>query len=253
MHSQGTRLLEENCEVIYADSLVEKNLISQISDMDAVIIRANGAVSRAIIQAAPRLKVIGRHGVGLDAIDLDAAKERGVRVVYTPMGNCESVAEHFVAFALMLAKKVRLADMALRAGNWKARYELIGTELRGKIVGIVGFGRIGQQTARICSNGFAMKVIYHGLRYQWHKVLDHMRHKIIHNLGHKLWHLFAHIIRHRNTISDAIQHRRHNLGHHHRQQEWEQNREHGLHKLQGSWYLTHEAHHGTHSERHSVY
>jgi D-3-phosphoglycerate dehydrogenase len=161
MHSQGTKLLEENCEVIYADSLAEKDLISQVSDVDAVIIRANGAVSRAIIQAAPRLKVIGRHGVGLDAIDLEAAKERGVRVVYTPRGNCESVAEHFVALALMLAKKVRLADMALRAGNWKARYELIGTELRGKIVGIVGFGRIGQQTARICRNGFAMKVIYH--------------------------------------------------------------------------------------------
>ena len=161
MHSEGTHLLEESCEVEYAESLVEKDLISQVSDVDAIIIRANGVVSRAIIEAAPRLKVIGRHGVGLDAIDVEAAKKHGVKVVYTPTGNSESVAEHFVVLALMLAKKVRLADMALRAGNWQARYELIGTELWGKTVGIIGFGRIGQQTARICKKGFEMKVIYY--------------------------------------------------------------------------------------------
>lgn len=161
MHSRGTKLLEENCEVVYADSLGEKDIISQVSDVDAIIIRANGTVSREIIESAPKLKVIGRHGVGLDAIDLETAKKRGIKVVYTPTGNCESVAEHFVALALMLAKKVRLADIALRTGNWKARYELIGTELRGKTLGIVGFGRIGQQTARICKNGFDMKVIYY--------------------------------------------------------------------------------------------
>ena len=161
MHSQGTKLLEENCDVVYVDSLAEKDLIAQVSDIDAIIIRANGTVSRAIIESAPCLKVIGRHGVGLDAIDLEAAKERGVKVVYTPKGNCESVAEHFVALALMLAKKVRLADIALRTGNWKARYELIGTELRGKTLGIIGFGRIGQQTARICKNGFDMMIVYY--------------------------------------------------------------------------------------------
>jgi D-3-phosphoglycerate dehydrogenase len=161
MHPKGTALLEEKCEVIYADSLVEEDLIIQVSDIDAIIIRANGAVSREIMGSAPQLKVIGRHGVGLDAIDLETAKKRGIKVVYTPTGNCESVAEHFVALALMLAKKVRLADIALRTGNWKARYELIGTELRGKTLGIVGFGRIGQQTACICKNGFDMKVIYY--------------------------------------------------------------------------------------------
>jgi D-3-phosphoglycerate dehydrogenase len=161
MHPKGTALLEEKCEVIYADSLVDEDLITQVMDIDAIIIRANGTVSKAIIESMPKLKVIGRHGVGLDAIDLETAKKRGIKVVYTPTGNCESVAEHFVALALMLAKKVRLADIALRNGNWKARYELIGTELRGKTLGIVGFGRIGQQTARICKNGFDMKVIYY--------------------------------------------------------------------------------------------
>ena len=130
MHSKGTELLEKKCDLVYADSLEEKRLTHLASDVEAIIIRANGAVTEEIIEAAPKLKVIGRHGVGLDAIDLAAAKKRGVRVVYTPQANKESVAEHFVALAIMLAKKIRLADMALRDCNWQARYELIGTELK---------------------------------------------------------------------------------------------------------------------------
>jgi D-3-phosphoglycerate dehydrogenase / 2-oxoglutarate reductase len=161
MHAEGTRLLAEKCELVYAKSFEEAHLIMLVHDVDAIVIRANGAVSRKIINAAPRLKVIGRHGVGLDGIDLDAAGERGVQVVYTPIANTESVAEHFVALALMLAKKIRLGDIALRQGNWKARYELIGTELRGKTLGVLGCGRIGQQTARICHYGFAMPVVYY--------------------------------------------------------------------------------------------
>ena len=87
MHQVGTMLLEEKCEVIYARSYDEKEIIDQVADVDAIIIRANGAVTEKIIEAAPNLKVIGRHGVGLDAIDLAAAKKRGVKVVYTPQAN----------------------------------------------------------------------------------------------------------------------------------------------------------------------
>ena len=161
MHSKGTELLEKKCDLVYADSLEEKRLTSMSSEVDAIIIRANGVVTEKIMEAAPKLKVIGRHGVGLDAIDLAAAKKQGVKVVYTPQANKESVAEHFVALALMLAKKIRLADMALRDCNWQARYELIGTELRGKTLGVLGFGRIGQQSARICRFGFDMRVLYY--------------------------------------------------------------------------------------------
>jgi D-3-phosphoglycerate dehydrogenase / 2-oxoglutarate reductase len=161
MHREGTALLEKKCALIYARSYDEKDLIEQASDVDAIIIRANGAVTNAIIASSPNLKVIGRHGVGLDAIDLGAAEKKGIRVVYTPMANKESVAEHFVALALMLAKKMRPADIALRGCRWQARYELIGTELCGKTLGVLGFGRIGQQTARICRHGFNMKIIYY--------------------------------------------------------------------------------------------
>lgn len=161
MHSCGTDLLKQQCDLAYANSFKEEDVIARAADVDAIIIRANGAVTRSIIEAAPKLKVIGRHGVGLDAIDLKAAKDHGIKVVYTPVANTESVAEHFVALALMLAKKVKLGDDALRAGEWDARYRLIGTELREKTLGVLGFGRIGQQTARICSQGFGMKVIYY--------------------------------------------------------------------------------------------
>jgi D-3-phosphoglycerate dehydrogenase len=161
MHAKGTEVLKEKCDLIYAESYEEGKLITQAKDVDGIVIRANGTVSRPIIESASKLKVIGRHGVGLEAIDLEAAKEHGVKVVYTPIGNMESVAEHFVALALMLAKKIRLADIALREGYWQARYELIGAELRDKTLGVMGFGRIGQQTARICYNGFNMKVLYY--------------------------------------------------------------------------------------------
>lgn len=161
MHQKGIALLEEACKVTYAKSYNEKDLLRQVLDVDAIIIRANGAVTEKIIAAAPKLKVIGRHGVGLDAIDLAAAKKKEIQVVYTPQANEESVAEHFVALALMLAKKIRLADIALRNSNWHARYELIGTELRGKTLGVLGFGRIGRQTARICRYGFNMHILYY--------------------------------------------------------------------------------------------
>jgi D-3-phosphoglycerate dehydrogenase len=161
MHSEGIRILEERCDLVYAESLDEAHLINQVHDVDAIIIRANGSVTKSIIEAAPLLKVIGRHGVGLDSIDLEAAKAKDVKLVYTPNANKESVAEHFVALALMLAKKIRLADMALRSGNFGARYELIGTELYGKILGVLGFGRIGKNTATICQRGFEMPVLYY--------------------------------------------------------------------------------------------
>jgi len=161
MHSQGTELLKAKCELVYARSYDEKDVLDQAADVDAIIIRANGSVTKAIIESSKNLKVIGRHGVGVDTIDLDAAKKNGVKVVYTPMANKESVAEHFVGLALMLAKKMRLADIALRDCRWQARYELIGTELYGKTLGVLGFGRIGQQTARICRHGFNMKIYFY--------------------------------------------------------------------------------------------
>ena len=179
IHPEGTRLLEEKCDVAYARSLEEEELVKQAKDADAIVIRANGSVSKRLIESASRLKVIARHGVGVDNIDLIAARENGITVVYAPTANAHSVAEHFVGLALILAKKMRSADAALRAGYWKARYELTGTELFGKTLGVCGFGRIGQQIARICRNGFEMPVVYHDVM-NFHEVEKELNARSMH-------------------------------------------------------------------------
>jgi len=163
MHEAGTNLLKQHGEVVVAPALDEATLLSAMREVDAIVIRANGKVTRAVMEAAPKLKVVGRHGVGLETIDVAAATEKGIRVVYTPEANSESVAEHFVALALILSKRVHESDQALRAGQWKVRYEYIGRELFGKTLGVVGFGRIGRTTARICRHGFGMPVLYYDL------------------------------------------------------------------------------------------
>jgi D-3-phosphoglycerate dehydrogenase len=161
MHEAGTSLLRQHGEVITAPALDEATLVSVVREVDAIVIRANGKVTRAVMEAAPRLKVVGRHGVGLENVDVATATERGVWVVNTPEANSESVAEHFVVLALALSKRFLESDQDLRAGKWNIRYEYIGRELYGKMLGIVGFGRIGRTTARICHHGFGMPVLYY--------------------------------------------------------------------------------------------
>jgi len=114
-----------------------------------------------MMEAAPKLKVIGRHGVGVENIDLEVATERGIWVVNTPDANDISVAEHFFGVALMLSKMLKKGDLALREGRWEARYQYIGKELHGKTLGILGFGRIGKAVGRIGHNGFNMRVLYY--------------------------------------------------------------------------------------------
>lgn len=163
IHPKGTNFLEESCQVVYPESLEEDQLIRQVGDVEGILIRADGNVSRRLMESAPLLKVVGRHGVGVDNIDLKAARERGITVVYTPTANAQSVAEHFLGLALMLAKKLKPADASLREGNWEARYELSVTELFGKTLGVLGFGRIGKQTARVCRQSFDMSVLYYDI------------------------------------------------------------------------------------------
>ena len=132
MDSRGVNHLREHAEVVFASSLDERALLSQVTDVDGIVIRANGSVTRRLIEAAPRLKVIGRHGVGVETIDIEAATEHGIYVVNTPTANVESVAEHAVGMMIVLAKRMREGDLALREGRWGVRYEYIGFELKGR-------------------------------------------------------------------------------------------------------------------------
>ena len=145
MHEDGKALLKEKAEILFARSLEEGSLIQEAKEIDGIIIRANGKVSRTLMESAPKLKVIGRHGVGVENIDLETATEKGIWVVNTPDANDISVAEHFFGLALMLSKMLRKGEKAFREeGKWEARYQYIGNELHGKTLGILGFGRIGR-------------------------------------------------------------------------------------------------------------
>lgn len=161
IHADAVALLKEKCEVRLAPSLDENVLLENIGDVDAIILRASGTVSRRLMERAHRLKVVGRHGVGVDNIDLEAAKERGIAIVNTPDANTESVAEHCIGMMIALSKNLLAADRAMRQGNWDARHELTGVELLGKTLGVVGFGRIGQRVGTIARSAFQMQVVYY--------------------------------------------------------------------------------------------
>jgi D-3-phosphoglycerate dehydrogenase len=122
MHEVGKALLREKAEILFATSLEETSLIKEVREVDGIIVRANGKVSRKMMESAPKLKVIGRHGVGLENIDLEAATEKGIWVANTPDANDISVAEHFFGLALMLSKMLKKGDLALREGRFEARY-----------------------------------------------------------------------------------------------------------------------------------
>ncbi len=164
IHPAGTKLLQEKCELLYADSLDEARILELAAGVSGILIRFNGKVTRKIMEAAPELRVIGRHGVGLENVDLQSAKEKGIQVVYTPQANAVSVAEHFLGLALALAKHIPEADRATREGRWHVRHELVSRELTGKTLGVLGLGRIGLQTARLCRMGLDMKVLYFDVR-----------------------------------------------------------------------------------------
>ena len=161
MHEAGKKVLAEIAELVMASSLDEDVLVELARDVNAIIIRANGRVSARIIEAAHGLKVIGRHGVGLDGIDLEAAKARGIPVVYTPDANTESVAEQCVGLMLAVSKQIARADKAIRQGRWKVRYEYIGQEMLGRTLGMIGMGRIGGRVAEICHLAFRMPILYY--------------------------------------------------------------------------------------------
>lgn len=129
-----------------------------LGEYDALIVRSATSVTAELLQAAaPCLKVIGRAGVGVDNIDLEAARELGMRVVNAPHAASTAVAEHTLALMLSLARHIPEATLRMRAGEWPKK-ELVGIELTGKTLGIIGLGRIGTEVARR-AGAFKMRVI----------------------------------------------------------------------------------------------
>jgi D-3-phosphoglycerate dehydrogenase len=133
------------------------DLIADLADADALLVRSHTKVDAAMLAAAPRLRVVARAGTGVDNVDVAAASARGILVVNSPGANSISVAEHACALMLSLARAVPAADRAMKEGRWDKRL-FLGNELRGKILGIVGLGRIDQEVAHR-ARAFGMRVV----------------------------------------------------------------------------------------------
>lgn len=161
IHEAGMKVLTAAGEVRLASGTDEETIIAEIGDMDGVIVRAKGALTRRIMEHAPRLKVAGRHGVGVDNIDVDAATELGIQVVNTPLAVVEGVAEQTLGLMLALSKRIVYTDARLRAGDFNVRYRTQGRELFGRTLGVIGFGRIGRRVAQVCHAAFEMPILYH--------------------------------------------------------------------------------------------
>ena len=136
-----------------------EDLLTDIADADGLIVRSATKVTRQLIDAAPRLRIVGRAGTGVDNVDLGAADERGILVVNAPGANSISVAEHALALMLALSRSVAVADAQMKQGRWEKK-SFQGAELRGKTLGIVGLGRIGREVARR-AQAFEMTIIAH--------------------------------------------------------------------------------------------
>jgi D-3-phosphoglycerate dehydrogenase len=147
---------EPGWDVKTHDQLPE-GLAAALSDADALVVRSAVQVDDALLEHAPKLRVIGRAGVGVDNIDAEAATRRGIVVMNTPGANAVAVAELTLCLMIALARKVPAANTTMHAGKWEKK-NLQGTELRGKVLGILGLGRVGQEVARR-ARGFGMELI----------------------------------------------------------------------------------------------
>jgi D-3-phosphoglycerate dehydrogenase len=160
LHEAGMKVLEGKVDIRVADTGKPDEMLPELVDADGLIIRI-GSIDRETMAAARKLKVIGRPGIGLDNVDVAAATESGIPVVIAPGANTRSVAEHALALILASAKDMVNSDRKTRAGDFfDVRNAYKSFELSGKVLGLVGYGNIGKELARLCT-AIGMKVIVH--------------------------------------------------------------------------------------------
>lgn len=152
-------LIERGYRIKIGSSIDEATLIQEVKDCDAILTRSNAIINRNVIEAANKVKIIAKYGVGIDNIDVQAATEKGIYVTNTPEANANTVAEYVIAIMLALTKKVITMDHELRKGNFVIRNSVFSEDLKGKILGIIGLGRIGKLVAKKAAQGLEMQVV----------------------------------------------------------------------------------------------
>ena len=151
-------ILEKNgLQITYEPEITPDQIAEKIGNYEVVVVRSRTKITKDLIQRADKCKIIARVGVGLDNIDQEAAKEKNIRVINAVEGAMNAVAELVVGLMLSLAREIPRADREVRNGNW-IKKELMGTELRGKYLGIVGLGNIGKRLGRLAKS-FNMNII----------------------------------------------------------------------------------------------
>lgn len=160
IHEAGLNAAAPHAHIETLPDAKPDTLRNGMSDAHAVILRAFGRINAELMDASPELRVIGRHGVGIDNVDLKAAEERGVWVAFTPEANAQAVAEFAVGSALAFQRRIAEADQAVRSGDWSMRDRDYGFEINGRTIGVVGAGRIGARVMEIAVQGFSMKALY---------------------------------------------------------------------------------------------
>ena len=154
---EGVSRLKTGADVDVITNLTPEELINKIKDYDALVIRSGTKVTADVINAAEKLKVVGRAGVGIDNVDVEAATKKGIIVLNTPGGNTISAAEHTIAMMLALARNIPQANAALHKGEWN-RKKYTGVEFYNKTLGVVGLGRVGAEVASRMKS-FGMQII----------------------------------------------------------------------------------------------
>ncbi len=158
IHESGMRVFGDDFDVRIASDPSVATVKREIRGVEGVVVRT-APFTGEIIEAADSLRVIARHGVGVDNIDIEAATQRGILVLNTPNANAVSVAEHTVIALGALAKRLVMLDAATRRGLWERRNEYTSLDLEGKLLGLIGLGRIGSLVARKAQAAFNMRVI----------------------------------------------------------------------------------------------
>ncbi len=157
---KGIELLQaEGWEVEVRASIGPDDLRGLANRFDAIIVRGRSRIDASVLAAADSLRVIGRAGAGVDNIDVESATRQGVLVMNTPGGNSVSVAEHTIGLAICLARHIAMADRQMKQGHWEKK-KLLGHEVRGKVLGVVGLGKVGQEVAKRAKY-LGMKVVAH--------------------------------------------------------------------------------------------
>src|SRR3989442_4407849 len=143
----------------YRPGLKGSELLKAVSESDALITRSGTAVTPELVNAGSRLRIVGRAGVGLDNVDVEACTARGILVINAPTANIMSATEHTMAMLLSLCRNIPEAHASVKRGEWN-RSKFLGTELDGKTLGVVGLGRIGTRIT-VRARAFGMRVIAH--------------------------------------------------------------------------------------------